>query len=81
MAENVRVTKETHAAAMQIARAKHLPITEVMARAVETYRRSLFLEQVAQDFAQLRENPKLWGEELGEREAWDATLTDGLGDD
>ena len=40
-----------------------------------------FLEDLAADFAVLRSDQKAWAEELAEREAWDATLADGLEND
>jgi hypothetical protein len=39
-----------------------------------------FFESVNSAYAALREDPKQWQEELDERTAWDATLSDGLDD-
>jgi len=44
----------------------------------DTHRHQYFLKGLAADFAALRRDPAAWGEELREREAWDATLSDGL---
>jgi hypothetical protein len=49
---------------------------EVVAAAVEEYERKLFWEQVNAEFAALRNDPKAWKQELDERAAWDATLSD-----
>jgi hypothetical protein len=81
MADTVRIEAAAHAALSEIARAKHLSLTEALSRAVETYRRQVFLEGVADDFIALRSNAKAWSEEQGEREAWDTTAKDGLHDE
>ncbi len=52
-----------------------------MERAIEQYRRQRFLEELNAGFAALRNDPEAWKEELEEREEWDRTLADGLGDE
>jgi hypothetical protein len=50
----------------------------VLSKAVETYRRKRFFEEVNRGYARLRRNPKeqtLFKKELAD---WDATLMDGL---
>lgn len=37
-----------------------------------------FLKQANRAYAALRKNPEAWRAEQEEREAWDATLSDGL---
>jgi hypothetical protein len=54
------------------------PPPELLDRAVEEYRRKLFLEAVNAGYAALRADPEAWAEELAERKPWDATLMDGL---
>ena len=81
MAETVRIDPATHAALSEIARAKHIPLTEALGQAVERYRRELFLESVASDFAALRADADAWGAEQAERRAWDSTDRDGLPDE
>ncbi|HEY3820644.1 MAG TPA: hypothetical protein VGL81_25940 [Polyangiaceae bacterium] len=78
MAETVRIDPAAHAALAEIARAKRIPLTEALSRAVELFRRQVFVEAVAADFAALRENDDAWTEEKHERDAWDAALADGL---
>ena len=51
---------------------------QLVADAVEEYERRLFWQQVNSEFAALRNDPKAWKQELEERAAWDATLSDGL---
>jgi hypothetical protein len=49
-------------------------------KAIESYRRAHFFAGLNDDFAALRQNKTAWEEERKEREAWDATLPDGLQD-
>ena len=81
MAETVRIDPAAHAALAEIARAKQLSLTEALSHAVESYRRELFLEGLASDFATLRADDKAWAAEQVEREAWDTTNGDGLEDE
>ena len=53
-------------------------LENILEKAIEDYRRKLFLEKANLAFADLRNNPEAWEEELEERSAWDVTLTDGL---
>lgn len=53
-------------------------MTDVLDKALDTYRRKLFFEQLNAGYAALRADPQAWAEELEERKLWDATLMDGL---
>lgn len=77
MAETVRIDPAAHIALAEIARAKHVSLTEALSRAVELYRREVFLEGVASDFVALRADAGAWSEEQAARSAWDATNDDG----
>ncbi|MEO0869806.1 MAG: toxin-antitoxin system protein [Cyanobacteria bacterium J06642_11] len=50
----------------------------VLDKAVESYRRQLFLEEANRAYAALRNDTDAWAEELEEREAWDYTIADGV---
>jgi hypothetical protein len=50
----------------------------ILDKAVETYRRQFFLEQMNKGFAALKANPDAWRQELAERAEWDVTLKDDL---
>jgi hypothetical protein len=78
MGETVRIDPEAHAALTEIARAKHLSLTEALSRAVEAYRRQVFLDGLANDFAVLKADSKAWAAERGEVQAWETTVADGL---
>jgi hypothetical protein len=53
-------------------------IQEILDKAIENYRRNLFLVQANESFLTLRNNETLWQEESAEREAWDQTIADGI---
>ena len=76
----VRVNDTTHRILRELSERDGEPMPEILAKAVEDYRRRRFLEGANVAFAALRENPDAWEEELEEREIWDSTLADGLGD-
>jgi len=50
----------------------------VLDKALERYRREIFLRAANADFEALKNHPKAWKKELRERELWDQTLADGL---
>jgi hypothetical protein len=78
MAETVRIEPAAHLALVEIAREKHVSLTEALSLAVELYRREVFLEGVAADFASLQADAGAWAEEEAERRVWDASNADGL---
>jgi hypothetical protein len=81
MAETVRIDPASHAALTAIARAKRIPLTEALGQAVERYRREVFLEALARDFAALKADAGAWKQEQAERKRWDSTDSDGLADE
>ena len=78
MPENIRIEPATHAKLAAIARAQHSTLTETLSRAVEAYRREVFLEGLATDFAALHAKTEEWDEEKAERADWEQTNLDGL---
>jgi hypothetical protein len=54
------------------------PMTEILDKALDAYRRKLFFDEVNAGYAELRADSIAWAEHLAEREQWDATLMDGL---
>jgi predicted transcriptional regulator len=76
----VRISRSTHAALRALAEESNESMTEVLDKAIEIYRRQRFLAGLNADFASLRKNKAAWADELAERQAWDAALTDGLED-
>ena len=55
MSATVRIEARAHAALSAIARAKQLSLTEALSRAIEAYRREVFVADLSSDFAALRE--------------------------
>ena len=74
----IRVSDKTHSALQTLARDVGAPITDVVDRAVELYRRQRILEQANAEYAALRADPAAWTEVKAERKVWDSTLADGL---
>jgi hypothetical protein len=74
----VRVTGETRAAARELAEKLDVPITQVLADAIEVYRRKVFWDEFNAAVERLQADPQAWAEELAERKVWDRTLKDGM---
>lgn len=79
--QTVRLQASTHRALKELSGHTGESMSEVLTKAIEEYRRKLFLAGLSNDFAALRADPQAWREELAERRAWEATLSDDLGDD
>jgi hypothetical protein len=77
----VKIDAETYAKLKEAVAESGEPMIDVLAKAVETYRRRAFLEGLNADFATLQKDRQAWSEEQAERAAWDATLADDLEDD
>lgn len=73
----VRINKESHKVLLEIAHADRRPMQEILARAIEEYRRLRFLKEANAAYAGLRRNALKWKHETKERSLWDATLGDG----
>ena len=74
----VRIDEETRAMLRELAEKENDSMQAILRKALESYRRTRFLEACAEGYAKLRADPKAWEEELAERAAWDVTLEDGL---
>ena len=72
----VRISETTHRALRDLAESERISQQTIVERAIENYRRQRFLEAANRQYAALRNDPEAWAQELSEREAWDATLTD-----
>jgi glutaminase len=77
MAATVRIEQATHRALAEVARAKGITMQAALTCAVEAYRRQVFLEGLAEDFARLRADRRAWTQEQKERHTWDQSLKDG----
>ncbi len=54
------------------------PMQAVLDKAIEAYRRQLFLQKANNAYEALKITDEAWQEEIKERKAWDITLGDGL---
>ena len=72
----VRIHEATHRSLKEMARETGEAMADIVAAALQQYRRQRFLKGLAEDFAALRSDSAAWDEELRERQAWDATLGD-----
>jgi hypothetical protein len=54
---------------------------QILDAALDAYRRTVFFEGLAADYAALKADKEAWAEELAERKLWESTLGDGLDSD
>ena len=74
----VRISKQSRENLRRMAARDDVPMQAILESALHEYETRRFLEAANRSYAALRKNPKSWKAELKEREAWDATLGDGL---
>jgi hypothetical protein len=74
----IRVSEKTHQLVATLAREFGTSMADLVEQAIEMLRRQRILDQINADYAALRADPSAWAEVRAEREAWDATLADGL---
>jgi hypothetical protein len=77
-APTVRISEASHQILKELADQTGQTMMEVLDKALDSYRRKLFFEQLNAGYAELRDDPEAWAEHLAERRLWDATLMDGL---
>ena len=76
----VRINEKAREDLRAIASQTGEAMADILAKAIEEYRRKVFMEQFNAAYAALRSDSKAWQQEQGERAAWDAALGDGLED-
>lgn len=74
----MRMREDIHGALRELAQEENTTLQEVLAKAIDLYRRTRFFEQMNAAYAALRADPEAWQQELEERAAWDVTLMDGI---
>jgi hypothetical protein len=77
-APTIPISEASHQLLLDLAEQTGQTITDVLDKALDTYRRKLFFDQMNAGYAELRADPEAWAEQLAERKLWDATLMDGL---
>jgi hypothetical protein len=79
MAEHtIGISDASYQILRQLAERTGEPITTVLHKAVDDYRRKLFLEELNAGYAALRADPTAWAEIEEERRSMDGCLMDGL---
>jgi hypothetical protein len=74
----IDISETTHNTLLHLAQTSGDDLVTIMDRAVENYRRYIFLVQADRSFTKLRQNEELWHEEIAERQMWDLTIADGV---
>ncbi|MFH1150191.1 MAG: toxin-antitoxin system protein [Actinomycetota bacterium] len=74
----IRVTGRTKKTIEELAASTGASQIEIVAEAVEKYRRKRMIQELCDSFARLRENPAEWEDYQREVREWDSTLMDGL---
>ena len=80
-APTVPISEASHIILKTLAEQTGQTMTDVLDKALEDYRRKLFLDQVNAGYAELRADPQAWTEHVAEQKQWDSTLMDGLDPD
>jgi hypothetical protein len=74
----IDISETTHKTLLELTQSSGDDFVTIIDRAVENYRRYVFLVQADRAFAALRQNEELWQDEIAERQAWDLTIADGV---
>ncbi len=74
----LRISKEAYKVLQEIAASTGEPMISILDKALNEYRRKLFLEEANRAFAALKMDPKAWLRETEERRLWECTLEDEL---
>lgn len=77
----LRVDTQTQEKVRRLSCEMGISMQEVLAQAVEAYRRQYLFDAADRAYAALRADPQAWAEELEERKLWDNTLLDGIEDE
>lgn len=75
---SVDLSRSAYETLIKLAETSGETMQTVLDKAIENYRRYIFLTQANQAFAALKQNEELWQEELAERGLWEQTLADGV---
>lgn len=76
----VRINSTAHLMLHHIAEQCEESMQSCLTKAIEVYRRQIFLQRANKAFASLQANPKAWQDETKERLEWDSALLDDIED-
>jgi hypothetical protein len=74
----VSISTKAHKTLMTLAESSDDTVQAILDKAIENYRRSLFLVRANEAFVSLRQNEAMWQDEVAERQVWDQALADGV---
>jgi len=77
-APTVRISEASYQILKELAEQTGQPMMEVLDKALDAYRRKVFLDAVNAGYAVLRADPEAWAEVEEERRSMDGCLMDGL---
>jgi hypothetical protein len=78
---NARISQHAILTLKDLALKRKVSMQAILEKAIESYRRQVFLEECHQAFLALKADPQAWRSEIKERELWDRTLKDDLAQD
>lgn len=78
MQTTTKIDTQTHATLKALSRQTGLSMVEILAKAVDSFRREQLVAGLNEDYKVLRSDPEAWNAVVAERELWDSTLADGL---
>jgi len=76
--QSVRVDRVTYERLAELAREQHIPIAQVIGRAIDTYDRVSMAEESNAAYARLRLDPEAWAAWQSELDLWETASMDGL---
>ena len=76
----LRINERTRVALRKLADQRGEPMSKVVEDLVDAAQAEQFFASADAAYRRLREDPSTWHAELEDREAWESTVADGLGD-
>lgn len=76
----LRISERTKVALRSLAEERGEPMSRVVEELVEAARIERFFAAADVAYEHLRSDPHAWAGEISERDAWETTVADGLGD-
>lgn len=77
----LRVQDDVYKEIKELSEQGGLPMSHVVAKAIEEYKRVLFFDDLDTAFTRLKTDPAAWADEKAERAESETTLMDGIRDD
>lgn len=78
MSLTVRIRSTTHSALQGLSKATGKTMQDVLALAIDEFRRKWMLAATSDALRELKKDRKAWKEMMAEQKLWEGTLADGL---